>query len=458
MKSNERNIEFLSLLADAASVNTSAADITANADRLFKTFLKADKTEFILLNKTADTDAEFIYSGLFMSKTAKFCFNDEEFDLNFNKEDEDKYERCTEDNNLIIFPLISNGGITGVLKIYFKKRAFCREFFMLLNTASKIISNALTNYILNEQMEVSLNFYSAMKDIAKIIESQYELNYIIPLIGEMIDRFMPEHLIYIFMLKNNEYKLVWPKACNEAAIYSMLKKINSSAEYILSEDGKIGIFPIVNEKGIAGAAAAYSSTDKLSLRDADYLVQLTRQAGLTIHRADMYAEVLKYAALDALTGLNNRRQFEIRIKQETANSRRNNTPLCGIMIDADYFKKVNDTYGHAAGDCVLKKISEIIMHEIREYDTAFRYGGEEFFILLPGAELKEALSAAERLRRAVEKTKIDIKTEAKKYINITISLGICRFDETMEAEEFVQLADKALYKAKSSGRNRTETV
>ena len=92
------------------------------------------------------------------------------------------------------------------MNVYTEKNAFTKEFFTILNISSKLISGAIINYILNEQMEISLNFYKAMKDIAKIIESQYELSYIIPLIGEMIDRFMTSHLIYIFIYKEEKYK------------------------------------------------------------------------------------------------------------------------------------------------------------------------------------------------------------------------------------------------------------
>ena len=240
-----------------------------------------------------------------------------------------------------------------------------------------------------------------------------------------------------------------------------MKKTNQTTEFILSDNNKIGVFPIINEENILGAIVAYSNIEKLLQKDIDYLIQLTRQSGLTIHRANVYAEVLKYATLDALTGLNNRRQFEIRLKQEVSNSKRNNIPLCCMMIDVDYFKKVNDTYGHAAGDCVLKQVSEVIKSEIREYDIACRYGGEEFFIILPQTKLAEATSVAQRLRKVIEESKMDIK-EAEingiSYIKVTASIGVCEYNNTMSANAFSQKADKALYEAKTTGRNRVIVV
>ena len=245
-------------------------------------------------------------------------------------------------------------------------------------------------------------------------------------------------------------------------IYSLLDKINVKSEYVISENQKIGVFPIRSEENaVLGAIVAYSNIDKLLQKDIDYLVQLTRQSGMTIHRANVYAEVLKYATLDALTGLNNRRQMEVRLKQEVSNAKRNNSSLCCMMIDVDYFKKVNDTYGHAAGDCVLKNVSEIIKNEIREYDIACRYGGEEFYIILPQTNLKEASLVAHRLRKIIEDSKINVKDAniaGVKFLKITVSIGVCEYTEKMSVEEFAQCADKALYEAKESGRNRVIVV
>jgi len=467
-------IEFLNKLSGVFTEKIPSEKAIDIVNELFQNYLKLDKTEFIiwdnsnmLLRNFSDKQEgsidisngiNFVYDALVSSNGSKFYFNDSEFDCSVREEEQYHISALKSDENNIIFPLVSNGQVFGLINMQSSKNAFTKEFFTILNIASKLISGGIANYILNEQMEMSLNFYRAMKDIAKIIESQYELSYIIPLIGEMIDRFMSRHLIYIFIYTEDKYTLVWPKACKDENIFNLLKRADASSGYLISENKKSGVFPLINEDKILGAIAVSGCFDKLMPKEIDYLEQLARQAGLTIQRANMYADVLKYASLDALTGLNNRRQFEIRIKQEVSNSRRNNLPLCCIMLDADYFKKVNDTYGHSAGDCVLKKTAEIIMREKREYDFACRFGGEEFFIILPQTKPEEALKAAERLRRAVEEEQIDIK-EARAgadYISITASFGICAFEENDDAETLIQKADKALYKAKNAGRNRTE--
>ena len=186
--------------------------------------------------------------------------------------------------------------------------------------------------------------------------------------------------------------------------------------------------------------------------------ELTNQSALTINRANAYAEILKHATLDALTGFYNRRQLDERIKQEIASAKRQKTPLCAIMVDIDFFKSVNDKYGHATGDIVLKTVSKSMRSQLREYDIAGRYGGEEFAILLPFTRADEAVMVAERLRKAVEKKVIDIsKTNsdsAENEIHVTISLGIYEFKQSDTEEDLLQNADKALYRAKAEGRNR----
>ena len=186
--------------------------------------------------------------------------------------------------------------------------------------------------------------------------------------------------------------------------------------------------------------------------------QLSNQSSITIQRANIYAETLKHATLDALTGLNNRRQFDVRLGQEVSTAKRKKKPLCCIMVDIDYFKKVNDTYGHIAGDCVLKQVGQIIQEVLREYDIPSRYGGEEFSILLPYTTIQETFAVAQRLRKTIEEKEMDI-SEARvpniKTIKVTASFGISEYVNTIkDPQELYKMADNALYEAKERGRNR----
>lgn len=363
-------------------------------------------------------------------------------------------ENIISDDEKHYYGLYRGQKVVGILEFAGKLDKSAMEF---LNVASFLISLKIQNIILSDRMQKNIDFHDAMKNIAKIIETQYETSYIIPIIGEMIDKFVADHLIYIF-LKN---KLIWPSACNDEKIFELIKCLNNKSEYILTPDKKIGIFPLISEGKLLGSIVTKSTDNILSAKEISYLEQLTNQTATTISRANIYAEILKHATLDALTGFNNRRQLEERIKQEVSSAKRQKRNLCAIMTDVDFFKSANDTYGHAVGDLVLKTIARVIKMQLRDYDIAGRYGGEEFSIILPYTKLSEAQMVAERLRKAVEKTKIDISKVnsdvTEKNIGVTISLGVAEYSPDDDENTLLQKADKALYKAKENGRNRVES-
>ncbi len=352
----------------------------------------------------------------------------------------------------LFIPTTKDGQDFGLIEMEFEDGTTVNmEFLALMKILSSQISLKLQNIVLNEQSKINVDFHDSMKNIAKIIETQYELNYIVPLIGEMLDRFISDHLIYVFLKQDGEFKLVWPKACKDERIYEVLRELTPETEYILTNNDKIGAFPLTSEGEITGCIVARSTLDKLSKRDISYLEQLTRQSAITINRANTYSKVLQYATLDALTNLNNRRQFETRLKQEIAITKRQNNPLCAMMIDIDFFKKVNDTYGHASGDEVLRTVASVIKAQLRESDIPARYGGEEFAVLLPYTHIDEAKIVGERLRKAVEETTVQLDDLT---INVTISMGLAEFTQEETGEELFARADKALYEAKEGGRNR----
>lgn len=171
-------------------------------------------------------------------------------------------------------------------------------------------------------------------------------------------------------------------------------------------------------------------------------------------RQRIQEELERLAITDPLTGLYNRRQFFNLSYGEFLKARRYNRPLSVILLDADYFKVVNDSHGHSTGDQVLIHLAQTIQANLRVTDILARHGGEEFIILLPETDLPNTLAAAERVRAAVEEEPFH---SAGRDIHITISLGVadlktcgpdCTFDQ------MVNYADKALYQAKEAGRNR----
>lgn len=354
----------------------------------------------------------------------------------------------------LFMPIVKNGMVFGIIELVFDEdTSVDMEDLFLMKILGAQVSLKLQNIVLNEQSQINVEFHDSMKNIAKIIETQYEINYIVPLIGEMLDRFISDHLIYVFLKQGEEFSLVWPKACNDERVFDVLKQLDNDYGYILTNDDKIGAFPLISEDEVTGCIVARSMIEKLSKRDIDYLEQLTRQAAATINRANTYSTILQYATLDALTNLNNRRQFETRLGQEISITKRQNNPLCAMMIDIDFFKKVNDTYGHAAGDEVLRTVASIIKEQLRESDIPARYGGEEFAVLLPFTKIEEAQIVGERLRCAVEAHPVKVDNVD---IAVTISMGLAEYNRVETGEELFERADKALYEAKKNGRNQVQ--
>lgn len=155
---------------------------------------------------------------------------------------------------------------------------------------------------------------------------------------------------------------------------------------------------------------------------------------------------------DGLTGLWNHRAIVDRLSQEINRSVREGTPLSVVLIDVDHFKKINDTFGHLAGDTVLKNLSEVFMRSLRPYDCVGRYGGEEFLLILPNCETETALLRAEQLRLAVESARI---MEAGTSLQVTASFGVASpVPPDSDTETVIRAVDTALYQAKRAGRNR----
>lgn len=169
-----------------------------------------------------------------------------------------------------------------------------------------------------------------------------------------------------------------------------------------------------------------------------------------LRNAIAYKTALTAAVTDPLTGVNNRSAMNSTIIRETELARRHDTPLSLIELDIDHFKKINDNYGHACGDQILKSVTEVINNCIRSSDILFRSGGEEFVLVLSNTKKKGALLLAERIRAKIEE--YDFQYD-EKNISVTVSLGIACYEKGDNSELLFEKADTALYTAKSGGRN-----
>ncbi len=164
---------------------------------------------------------------------------------------------------------------------------------------------------------------------------------------------------------------------------------------------------------------------------------------------------------DALTGTYNRRHMERVLGAEIERARRYGQPMCLALIDVDYFKTINDDFGHQMGDQILKQLSALIQSQARINETVARYGGEEFALILPGIGLQQAELQCDRIRARVAAEQLMVGDgEPHERISVTVSVGISQlsFLDGFRAEKLMDRADRAMYTAKRNGRNRTETV
>lgn len=212
---------------------------------------------------------------------------------------------------------------------------------------------------------------------------------------------------------------------------------------------------VKKRENVWGGFIFYGKTVKdLSENEKAILELILEQAFVMVENAYLYEKIRLKSVTDELTGLYNRRYFFERLKEEYERTKRySELEFSVIMLDIDHFKKINDTYGHMAGDAVLKQLARIMKNSIRSADIAARFGGEEFIFILPQTSLKGGVQFAERLRKTVEKYKFQALGHE---IPVTISLGVSSYHNKLPytLDEIIKNADEALYRAKASGRNK----
>ena len=209
------------------------------------------------------------------------------------------------------------------------------------------------------------------------------------------------------------------------------------------------VIPLYTRNNPFGWFCVFSSREDLADSETDFLTIFAQQIEMAITIADLFQAVREQAITDGLTGLYNRRYFEEYISKEVTRSLRQKQPFSVIGLDLDFLKKINDQYGHAYGDLAIKTVAEVLKNNARSIDVAARMGGEEFNILLPGIDSKGAMTAAERIRKAIEICELDT------IGHITASIGVASFPEHSDSlEEILELTDQAMYQSKREGRNR----
>lgn len=223
----------------------------------------------------------------------------------------------------------------------------------------------------------------------------------------------------------------------------------------------VAILPLVR-RGVYLGCLVLGSEDQERFQpsmDTYFLERLSKVLSVCLENTTNYEQLMRSSLFDTLTGINNRRFFEQRLHEEILRSLRTMDNLTCLFIDIDFFKKVNDTYGHQTGDHALKHVSDVLKNQLRSNDIIARYGGEEFVVLLPTASEIKGNEVAERMRAALEASPVELPTG--KGLHLTVSIGSSTFIvpqsgayKELEGAVLIDMADKALYKAKNAGRNQ----
>jgi|GEM_PF-905913 len=209
----------------------------------------------------------------------------------------------------------------------------------------------------------------------------------------------------------------------------------------------------INEKVIGALNIYANSIDKLK-ENTNFLSIIANQSAMAIHNARQYERIRQLAITDKLTGLYNRRYFMELLKNEIGRSKRSKKPLSLAILDIDNFRDYNNAHGHLVGDKLLTEFALILKKSIRNVDTAGRYGGEEFVVLLPESSPDDAAVVGERIRKAVQDNYFEGE-EDQPLGRVTVSVGISTcLNSSLNQEELIKEADKALYKAKDTGKNK----
>jgi diguanylate cyclase (GGDEF)-like protein len=269
---------------------------------------------------------------------------------------------------------------------------------------------------------VNLDHY----DISSALQTTLEFNKLIPNFSKKIESMIPHSA---FVYTNAEFGL---------EIKSGVFTRHSCSYALKVEERQLGELKLMRNH-------------KFDNAELELLETLLCCLIYPLKNATLYQQAIKMAYTDPLTQTNNRASFNDSVKREMSLAVRHTKSLALIFLDIDHFKAINDYHGHECGDITLSSVAKWIKESLRDSDAVFRFGGEEFVVLLSETDLAGAELVAERIRNTIESHTLAYDMEA---INITASMGVCALREHDTVDAFVKRADDAMYKAKKNGRNR----
>jgi len=377
--------------------------------------------------------------------------------------------------------LLDNNSGKAILCVDRTGSAFNREDKKLLQLAGSTIRESLKKSATMEKMRLEAlefqAFYKLTKELNSTLDPQQILDMALKFSNDVV-----HYDLSAIALKNNSGEIHFVKAMGEGA-NELLKKgndhnlsifqwvVKKEQPYHYSRDvivkkvfpdlpppiARMGSFlalPLIVGNVVSGVyLTARKDRKSYTPYDVKLIEAMTTHVSMAKSNATIYKKMEEMAITDGLTGLNNHRYFQERLSEELERSDRYKDKFALFLTDIDFFKKVNDVYGHPAGDKILKGVSQILTSSIRNVDFAARYGGEEFAAILLNADKKMAIEIAGRLRKTIEET--DFPIGDGKSLKITMSIGIATYPGDADTKSLlISKADETLYLAKKEGRNR----
>jgi len=386
-----------------------------------------------------------------------------------------------ESNGIELFmPLISREKLIGVLALDNKKNGrYNLEDFSLLEDVTKRVAVSMEKEYLREQLKDREEELSVINRSNAIITSSLDIQRIYDNFIKELKRVVNVDWAAIAVIEDSEiyFMAVFTEIGSPWKVGELIPLKGTATEWVANHSmplidrdltqenrfytGKyhlqqsirsIAFLPLIISNHVIGTLSVASrEPDAYSSRNIKLLEQLAAQVAMPIENARLYAKTERMARVDSLTGLLNRRSLDEILPSEIGRHTRYGGIFSLIILDLDSFKSLNDNYGHLAGDELMRQIGLIMRNAIRESDRAFRYGGDEFAILLPQTNMEAALKVAERIRQQTY-AKIEIGSKP-----ISISLGIATWPvDGVVVNDLLAAADAALYQAKRNGGNRTQ--
>jgi diguanylate cyclase (GGDEF)-like protein len=363
-------------------------------------------------------------------------------------------------------PLFGDDGPVGVLKIdNFRLRrginpVKAKDFSLFAEPFQQGVANCLTYLRFHNQIKK----LTTLMRIAGVMTIALKLDEILKITLTSLVKDMGYDRAQIFLADEDSGTISRNVSYDFRDKYESRERVSEKVEPYLAESGsehgskkyssevicytpmfwkgkKIGVLIVDN----------LFSREVLKEDDLSFLGILANQLGILIENSLLFEKVEQSSITDGLTGLYNHRQFYQLLSEEIARADRGKNKLSLLICDLDHFKKFNDTYGHQAGDKALMVVADTLRRSIRAIDIAFRYGGEEFAVILPGADALHSRMIAERISDNIRKAEIVI---GKKSVKGTVSIGIAAYpDDSAEKNDLVRKADQAMYWSKEHGRD-----